>query len=87
MEITRIGIDIANSVFQVHAVTEADRPVLQEQRSTGSLVRALVTILPPGCEIGMEACSSAHHWGRLLQSKGFIVKLIPPQYVKRQKTT
>jgi transposase len=24
----------------------------------------------PGAEIGMEACGSAHHWARLLQSKG-----------------
>ena len=30
----------------------------------------------------MEACGSAHHWGRLLQSKGYRVKLIAPQFVK-----
>ncbi len=32
--------------------------------------------------IGMEACASAHHWGRELQSRGYTVKLIPPQFVK-----
>jgi transposase len=36
----------------------------------------------PGGTIGMEACGSAHHWARLLQSKGFMVRLIAPQYVK-----
>jgi transposase len=36
----------------------------------------------PGCEIGMEACGGAHHWARLLQSKGYVVKLIAPQFVK-----
>src|SRR5690606_6441925 len=36
----------------------------------------------PGAEIGMEACGSAHHWARLLQSKGYRVKLIAPQFVK-----
>ena len=30
----------------------------------------------------MEACAGAHHWARLLQAKGFTVKLIAPQFVK-----
>jgi hypothetical protein len=36
----------------------------------------------PGVEIGMEACGGAHHWARLLQSKGYRVRLIAPQFVK-----
>ena len=35
-----------------------------------------------GCEIGMEACGGAHHWARVLQAKGYRVKLIAPQFVK-----
>ncbi|MFT5396750.1 MAG: transposase [Gammaproteobacteria bacterium] len=35
-----------------------------------------------GCEVGMEACSGAHHWARELQARGVTVKLIPPQFVK-----
>jgi len=30
----------------------------------------------------MEACAGTHHWARILQSHGYIVKLIPPQFVK-----
>jgi transposase len=30
----------------------------------------------------IEACPSAHHWGRELQALGHAVKLIPPSYVK-----
>ena len=30
----------------------------------------------------MEACGGAHHWARLLHSKGYRVKLIAPQFVK-----
>ena len=30
----------------------------------------------------MEACSSAHHWGRQLLELGFEVRLIPPAHVK-----
>jgi transposase len=34
------------------------------------------------CEVGMEACATAHHWGRQLQAMGHCVQLLPPQYVK-----
>jgi transposase len=34
------------------------------------------------CLIGMEACASAHHWGRVLQEMGHTVRLIAPQFVK-----
>jgi hypothetical protein len=37
--------------------------------------------LPP-CLIGMEACGSAHHWARKLQSMGHTVRLMAPQFVK-----
>ena len=30
----------------------------------------------------MEACAGAHHWARELQSRGYAVRLIPPQFVK-----
>ncbi len=44
----------------------------------------------PRCLVGMEACSSAHHWARELMALGHEVRLIPPQYakpyVKRNKT-
>ena len=35
-----------------------------------------------GCAVGMEACSGAHHWARELKGRGYVVKLIPPQFVK-----
>jgi transposase len=37
--------------------------------------------LPP-CLVGIEACPSAHHWGRELQALGHTVRLMPPSYVK-----
>jgi transposase len=45
-------------------------------------LKVLLDKTEPGCVIGMEACASAHHWGRELQSRGYTVKLIPPQFVK-----
>ena len=36
----------------------------------------------PRCVVAMEACGSAHHWGRAIGACGDEVRLIPPAYVK-----
>ena len=36
----------------------------------------------PGCLVGIEACATAHHWGRQLIGLGHEVKLMPPYYVR-----
>jgi transposase len=36
----------------------------------------------PRCMVAMEACASAHHWGREIQALGHEVRLIAPAYVK-----
>jgi len=42
---------------------------------------AFFEALPP-CMVGMEACGSAHHWGRTLRKFGHDVRLMPANYVK-----
>jgi transposase len=44
-------------------------------------VLAFFTKLAP-CLVGMEACGSAHYWGREIAKLGHTVKLMPPKYVK-----
>jgi len=80
MQITRVALDLAKHVIQIHAVDRAGRPVLRKAFRRGQLWPFLRD-LPP-CEIGMEACASAHDWGRRLQDVGHRVQLLPPQYVK-----
>ena len=82
MQITRVGVDIAKSVFHVHAVDRYGEKQWQSRLSRESWIDALVERVPAGCEIGMEACGSAHHWARLLGRRGFKVKLIAAQFVK-----
>jgi transposase len=80
MEIKRVALDLAKSVIQLHAVDHNHHPVLRKEFSRSKLL-AFFRDLPP-CDVGMEACASAHDWGRKLQAMGHRVQLLPPQYVK-----
>ena len=79
-EITTVGLDLAKSVFQVHAADRGGTPVARKKLRRGQVL-VFFAGLPP-CLIGLEACASAHHWARELQALGHEVRLIPPQYVK-----
>jgi len=80
MNIKRVGIDLAKQVFQVHGVDNQEQAVLRKQLRRAQMLDYFQK-LPP-CLIGMEACSSAHYWGRELQKLGHTVKLMAPQFVK-----
>jgi transposase len=78
--ITAIGLDIAKNVFQAHGVDETGRPVLRRKLRRSEVVEFFARI-PPAL-VGIEACHTAHHWGRELAQLGHEVKLMPPQFVK-----
>lgn len=80
MKITRIGLDLAKQVFQIHGVDRKEGVVCRRQLRRNQL-EAFFRKLEP-CLIGMEACASSHYWARLLQSMGHEVRLIAPQFVK-----
>jgi len=82
MKLKRIGIDLAKNVFQLHGVDRHGQVVWKRRLSRNKWLKALLSVATPDCEIGMEACGGAHHWARTLQSHGYTVKLIPPQFVK-----
>jgi transposase len=80
MQIGTIGIDLAKNVFQVHGVDAADKVVMNRALRRSQML-AFFEKLPP-CLIGMEACATAHYWGRELRALGHAVRLMPPSYVK-----
>jgi transposase len=78
--ITTVGLDIAKSVFQVHAVDAAGKVIIRRQLKRGQVL-AFFQKLPP-CLVGIEACATSHHWSRELKAIGHTVRLMPPAYVK-----
>ena len=85
--ISTIGLDIAKSVFQVHAISEAGEVVVRRQLKRRQVLQFFAALRP--CLIGLEACATAHHWARELIKLGHEVRLMPPRYgkpyVKRNK--
>lgn len=79
MNVTRIGLDIAKQVFQVHGVDEHDNVVLRKTLKRAQVLTFFAN-LPP-CRIGLEAGGGLHDWARELTRLGHEVKLIAPQFV------
>lgn len=80
MHVGTIGLDLAKNVFQVHGI-DGDGRVVVRQRLKRSEMLSFFSALGP-CLIGMEACSTAHHWARELMAFGLDVRLMPASYVK-----
>jgi len=80
MEVSTIGLDIAKSVFQVHGIDAAGKVVIRRQLRRGQLLKFFKKLGP--CVVGMEACATAHHWGREIAALGHEVRLMPAHYVK-----
>jgi transposase len=73
---TTIAVDLAKSVFEV-AVSEAPGRVSERKRLSRAGLSAFFANRPSAVVL-MEACGSAHHWGRELQKMGHEVRLLPP---------
>jgi len=87
MQVITIGIDLAKNVFQVHGVDANDKVVFNKPLRRSQVLPFFAKLGP--CLIGMEACASAHYWGRELKKLKHNVRLMPAKdvkaYVKRNK--
>lgn len=77
--ITRIGVDLAKNVMQLHGVDTMERIVVKKAIARSKFLGWFAN-LPP-CLVAMEACSAAHYWARGLRALGHEVRLIAPQFV------
>lgn len=80
MKLSIVGLDLAKNVFAVHGLDEEERVVVKRVLRRGQVLAFFAKLEP--CLIGMEACASAHYWGRELRRLGHSVRLMPAAYVK-----
>jgi transposase len=83
-----IAVDLAKSVFEI-AVSAHPGVVRERQRLSRSRFLEFFAERQKATVI-LEACGTAHHWGRKIESLGHKVVLLPPHavrpYVVRNKT-
>jgi transposase len=75
------AVDLAKSVFEI-AVSRHPGKVAERHRLSRTKFLAFFAERQPGVVV-MEACGSAHFWGRELEDLGHEVVLLPPQHVRR----
>lgn len=85
---TRIAVDLAKSVFEVAVSNRAGIVSRGARLSRSQFLNFFAR--QPAATVVMEACGSAHFWGRRIEGLGHRVKLLPPHqvrpYVRRNKT-
>ena len=79
-QVSIIGIDLAKNSFQLHGARADGSVAFRKKLSRGKVLDFLAA--QPSCVVAMEACASAHYWGREIEKLSHKVKLIPPIYVK-----
>lgn len=75
-----VGVDLAKRVFQVHGADSEGRALFRRKLSRAQFRKFIASLDP--VILAMEACASAHYWGRVAQAAGLEVRLVPIQYVK-----
>ncbi len=83
MNTTQVAVDLAKSVFEV-AVSRRPGKVHESHRLSRSRFHKFFDGREP-VEILMEACGTAHHWGRTFEAMGHRVRLLPPSDVSRYR--
>lgn len=78
--ISMLAIDLAKGSFQVCAIG-MDGAVLYNRMLSRTGLAALLAE-QTSCIVAMEACATSHYWGRMAQSHGHEVRLVPAVYVK-----
>jgi transposase len=79
--ITTISIDLAKTVFQVALFNKYGILKSNNKMSQSKMVQFIAQ--HPEALICMEACGTAHYWGRRLQKLGHKVLLVPAHNCSR----
>ncbi len=79
-EVFIIGVDLAKRVFQIHGANTTGKVIYRKKLSRPQFTKFLNG--QARCSVAMEACASAHHWGRAAFATGHEVRLGPARHVK-----
>lgn len=80
MKVTTFGLDLAKRLFQVHWVDVVTGEICRRQLKRDQVAEFFAQREPS--VVAMEACGSAHYWGRKLSGYGHEVRLIAAQFVR-----
>ncbi|MGB7300628.1 MAG: IS110 family transposase, partial [Burkholderiaceae bacterium] len=78
-KLTTVGIDLAKDVIAV-CVMDVQGAVVERRVLRREAFERWAERLAT-CSVAMEACGSAHHWGRWFAARGHTARLIPAQFV------
>lgn len=79
MTMDLLAIDLGKQSFHLHGI-DADGVLVSRKVSRAKLVETVNEMAPK--TVAMEACASAHHWGRWFMGDGRQIRLINPRFVK-----
>ena len=80
MKHTQIAVDLAKNVFEV-AVSERPGVVTRRRRLSRSKFLDFF-VQQESATVLLEACGSAHYWGRKIRELGHRVEVLPPHLVR-----
>src|SRR6202035_4806894 len=79
MSLDLLAIDLGKQSFHIHGI-DSDGVIISRKISRAKLIGAIEELAP--AVIAMEACASAHYWGRRFLAAGHQIRLINPRFVK-----
>jgi transposase len=81
MDATTVAVDLAKDIFEIALANRASR-VIERKRLTLRQFERFIDGLNSGTEVIMEACGTAHYWGRRCRARGLRPRHLPVQYVR-----
>lgn len=81
--VSRIGLDTAKNVLQVHAVDVSGKAVTTRRLRRSQVLEWFARLdRSADCVVGLEATGGSHYWARELKKLGYRVRILNPQAVK-----
>src|SRR5207249_1232103 len=80
MKVTTVGADLAKDIITVYAADVAGR-VVEVRDLRRKDFSAWLIQLPKDRVVGMEACSGAHHWARVMHGFGLTPRIMAAEFV------